>query len=89
MKYPKNYRQVTVREDVVTEKVFAGWGRNFEGATLEKGKVYLVENNTGFGCDVYDLNVRGFLASNLFVKYETDFMVSSKDVIFLDGKGGN
>ena len=88
MKYPKNYRQVTVREDVVTERVFSRLEQK-PCATLQKGKVYLVETNTGFGCNVYDLNVRGFLASNLFVKYETDFMVSSKDVIFLDGKGVN
>jgi len=82
--YPENYKMVTVKNDVITERVFAGFNKNLNGITLEKGKVYLVENNHSFGSAVYDLYVRGYKRSNLFYKYETDFMVSSKDVIFLN-----
>ena len=84
---PKNYRMVTVKKDIVTERVFAGMNRNFNGVTMKKGKVYLVAPNNSFGCNVYDLLVKGFLQSGLYARLENDFMVSSDDVVFLDGKG--
>ena len=84
--YPENYRMVTVKEDTVTERVFAGMNRDYNGITMKKGKVYLVEPNNSFGSGVFDLYVRGSLESNLFLKIQTDVMVSSDDVVFLDGK---
>jgi hypothetical protein len=90
-----NYKEITVRTNTKTHRVFGKGYKNvknhndslYNGVTLSKGAIYLVEKNTGFSSNKYDLLVRGYKKSNLTYIYETTFMVNSKDVVFLSSTG--
>ena len=84
-KLPDNMRILTVMKDTKTRKIFAGPKKNYDGVTLERGKVYLVEKNDGFGSNNYDYLVKGFVQSNLVLTYAEPFLLNTKDknVVFV------
>lgn len=81
------YKQITVKDNVTTHRVWSRGNKDYDGIILQKNKVYIVEKNTGFASNVYDLLVLGFLDGNIYYMYPSTFMVKSEDVIFFDWKG--
>ena len=89
-----NHKEITVRKNTTTQRVFSRGYKNlkekesaYDGVTLSRGAIYVVEKNTGYASGKYDLIVRGYKRSNLTYMYETTFMVNSEDVVFLSSTG--
>ncbi len=90
-----NYKEITVKKDIKTHRVFSKGYKNlkgskdsvYDGVTLSRGAIYLVEKNTGFGSGKYDLIVRAGKRAKYTWAFESIMLVNSKDVVFLNGKG--